>query len=102
LQEETLRRELFLEPDLEDKRGEITLDEIFPESFIRQYSCFFNVKQFLKSFPFWKELDPDEIIGSSKWETYIKENTIFDSWKGMKLVAIIEWMERKEGEKEIT
>lgn len=73
--------------DLGNKKS-ITLDELMNDSFVSSHSKYKSFDELLSSSPFTVETAEDfKAIHDDEWDSYINQNTDYDSWKEMQVKA---------------
>ncbi|MFK3862587.1 hypothetical protein [Pseudoalteromonas rhizosphaerae] len=73
--------------DLGNKKS-ITLDELMNDSFVSKHSKYKSFDELLNSSPFNVETAEDfKAIPDDEWDSYINQNTDYDSWKEMQVKA---------------
>lgn len=66
----------------------ISFADLFSPKFVDQYTDFKTIQELFKKSDYKIETAEDfKAVPDEKWETFISENTRFDSWKDMQLKA---------------
>jgi hypothetical protein len=87
-----------LQHDIEKitKEERVTLNDLFPSSFMRKYTQFSTINEMVNNSPFKVESEVDfKNIPDNDWDVYVREKTSFQSWNEMKSKAAEEYMGKK-------
>ncbi|TMN98279.1 hypothetical protein [Pseudoalteromonas sp. S558] len=77
----------------------IRLYELMSDNFISKHSKYKNFDELLSSSPFTVETAEDfKVIPDDEWDSFINQNTGYDSWKEMQVKAF-EYYAKKQIEK---
>ncbi len=76
---------------IKSAEGDVTLSELFPDSFVRQNTDFQTLQEMFDA----SGVKNPEDINSEAFSTFIAARTRFDSWKDMQLAAFAERIRRK-------
>lgn len=86
-----------LQKNLNDlsKKKEISFGELFPPSFMRRYTRASSIDEFVQKCGFKVETIEDfKAIPDEDFDTYVKESTVFSSWKEMEEKAYEEYIRK--------
>jgi hypothetical protein len=73
--------------------GEPTVEELFPDAFLRRNSSFATVQEFLAAGA--AQAGPDGAKQNTpEWNTFVTQTTRFASWKEMAATAYVEYLKR--------
>ena len=76
----------------------ISLSELFNESFLLSYTRFKSVADMFEKSGY-KVISQDDFkaIPEDKWDNFIRSHTQFQNWKEMQQKAVMEWAKKKLG-----
>lgn len=76
--------------------GPVPFEVLFDESFMKEYTKFKTIDEFLKSSPFEIKSQKDfENVDVNKLDEYVKENSVFSTWGEMKEKAVNIYLNKK-------
>ncbi len=76
--------------------GEVNLEKLFPVGFMAEYTDYEIIEDFLKEGNLDSgEEDLSERLLRDDWDEFVRENSVFSSWKEMLAKGGEIWMERK-------
>lgn len=80
----------------EDASGNVGIDELLTDGFMRLYTDYQTAQDFFGAFPIkFKNQEEWDQISKEEKDTFVKANTIFDSWEDMIGKAGKEYLKRK-------
>ncbi len=85
---------------IESSEGEVPLDELFDSTFMKRYTLFSSIEEFLNEGDWGIESQEDfERIPENDidMDEYVRKNTKFKSWDHMMAVASESWLEERLG-----
>ena len=81
-----------------DGEHKVPFNEIFPPSFMKQYTTFKSIEKMLKASGYTIESAEDfDAIPDTAWDSFVRQRTKFDSWSDMIAKAGEEWTAKKLG-----
>jgi hypothetical protein len=84
--------------ELDGKQQTMPLRELLNNDFIAKYSLFASFDELIASSTFKVETKDDfEAIPDAEWDTYIANNTSFESWEKMQRQAAAEYLVKQIG-----
>jgi hypothetical protein len=84
--------------ELDGKQQTMPLSELLNNDFIAKHSLFASFDELIASSPFKVETKDDfEAIPDAEWDTYIANNTSFESWEKMQRQAAAEYLVKQIG-----
>lgn len=84
--------------ELDGKQQTVPLSELLNDDFIAEHSSFASFNKLLAASPFKVETKEDfEAIPNDDWNTYIANNTSFESWEEMQHRAAAEYLANQIG-----
>ena len=87
-----------LEQNVSKAGGEMSLEDLFNEKFMKKYTEFNNIQDFFNNSPFEFETDEEfEQIDEKELDQYVAANTQFPSWEDMMVKAGQEELVRQLG-----
>ncbi len=80
------------------EKSTLPWEELLSDVFMKQYSPYENLNQFLEASGFKIENAEDfQQIPEDKWNEFIKASTTFNSWEDMLGTATKSWIKKKLG-----
>lgn len=81
--------------DTLSRKKEISFGELFPPSFMRRHTHAASIDEFIQKCGFKVETIEDfKAIPDEDFDTYVKESTVFSSWKEMEEKAYEEYIRK--------
>lgn len=81
-----------------DGENEVSVDDLFTEQFMREHTEVTSFEEFVERSQWEVESEEDfEAIPEDEFDTYVSNNSDFDSWEDMYGTAATEWMAREIG-----
>jgi len=84
--------------ELDGKQQTVPLSELLNDEFIAEHTSFASFNELLAASPFKVATKEDfEAIPDAEWDTYIENNTSFESWENMQHRAAAEYLAKQIG-----
>ena len=79
-----------------DGNHQVPMSELLTPKFMRESSSFSDFETMLAASPFTVSSAEDfKAIPDAEWDTFVRQNTRFSSWREMLSAASAEWMKQR-------